>query len=664
MNAETSDSSASYCHPLTRKGDTFIELEGADSRGFDLTPLEDMKSFLMRCYSVFTGDVAMHSRTYRIPVFIPKNEKGVCYCLVDASGVPINQNISEKCDIAWFPQYVKWMRNRLEFSEGLARDQASYIETEFLPPLLSEVSPSGREEIPTIPWESVSARRRCVVLGAPGTGKTTLLRRLALEFCRDASESAENATIPVYLQLRDWADEDIAEDVLSTMWNPPLGGVPALAFGQLYKHGRLILLLDGLDEVPDDKRHKVTELLLKLARERPQLGIILATRTATYAGEFSNFSHFLLRPFGDSQMHEWSYKKLYTQDRAVWLRFTSHLYQVPRLKEVARNPFLLGLMVHFYRQNSILPKDTSTLLASYVRALSGEWDMVRGINRSNESWAAPGKKLSALCRLAFSLVETKHATFTTEEFCRAEQKLVEHSVAEALLPTLAQHTGILSRVSRDVDRWQFTHQILMEFLAAYYLVERADDASALLAKRFKSPVWSDVWVYACGLAQDAGPLLAAVLQDDDDSDIERASLIARALGQSLNISKVEVKAAWKFVLRTVNKRLTAFEKIENKDDHDDRYVLWSMTLRRSEKEPKPSKDIESIEALLKLAYEARGGALAYSFKSADISKYSAIMKDFLKSLMFDGNFEVQSSPTSNEILLAVTRFKANPTGKV
>ena len=144
---------------------------------------------------------------------------------------------------------------------------------------------SLRELLEMDPERTAWVTRRWILRGDPGAGKTTLLRHLAATLA--AGESPR--WIPVFqslpVMLRDGRRLlDRLEDAL---------GTERRGLGQVLDHlgeeGRLLLLLDGLDEVDPEAREKAEETIRQLATRWPQTPIVVTTRPIGYrrfAGDF------------------------------------------------------------------------------------------------------------------------------------------------------------------------------------------------------------------------------------------------------------------------------------------------------------------------------------------------------------------------------------------
>ncbi len=122
--------------------------------------------------------------------------------------------------------------------------------------------------------------QQAALLGAPGAGKSTTLRKLAADLARRARTDPE-APLPVLASLGSWrGDEDLAGFLEDRV--PEVGwAVPALS-----ERGRLVLLLDGLNEVPTAKRKAKAAAVAAfkglLARATP---FIVSCRRDDYAGD-------------------------------------------------------------------------------------------------------------------------------------------------------------------------------------------------------------------------------------------------------------------------------------------------------------------------------------------------------------------------------------------
>ena len=99
-----------------------------------------------------------------------------------------------------------------------------------------------------------------VIVGAAGSGKSILMKHLLLDFISDGHQ------IPLFLELRDY---NLSQDKFDD-WILGKMGVLSDAMSQdsqidLFNSGRLMLFLDGYDEVTHEKRADVTTAIASYA---------------------------------------------------------------------------------------------------------------------------------------------------------------------------------------------------------------------------------------------------------------------------------------------------------------------------------------------------------------------------------------------------------------
>lgn len=126
-----------------------------------------------------------------------------------------------------------------------------------------------------------SHRQRLAILGEPGMGKTTVAVLLLRELLnlRD-----EGDPVPVLFTLSGWSPEESFADWLSRRLSESYQTLQATTYGPnaprelVERNRRIIPIIDGLDEVPDQAFPKVVAAL----HERNQDPIIVTCRTAEY----------------------------------------------------------------------------------------------------------------------------------------------------------------------------------------------------------------------------------------------------------------------------------------------------------------------------------------------------------------------------------------------
>ena len=242
-------------------------------------------------------------------------------------------------------------------------------------------------------------RRGLVILGDPGSGKTTQLKRLLLACFREGPESLglPAETVPVFLPLRDLRQLDQGVDAFieTSLANPHLA--MDSGFGKrLLDRGQLLLLFDGLDEVSDpDQRAKVSRWIEAVARNRPTCFPVVTCRFAGYSDDArlggESFLEMHVRPLTPDEsgnfIRNWYRAVKASQDsgpasqaeaEAEAARLIARLrepdYRSTRMAEMTRNPLLLAnlCLVHYDRKGE-LPKGRHELYDECIDVLLELW---------------------------------------------------------------------------------------------------------------------------------------------------------------------------------------------------------------------------------------------------------------------------------------------------
>jgi predicted NACHT family NTPase len=270
-----------------------------------------------------------------------------------------------------------------------------------------------RETRPLSALEAVIAYRQVVLLGDPGSGKSTFLSHLALCLAAQGLEpqqkwlerlpgwkSQEADLVPVLVTLRDfarWLPDKLPKAEPQHLWKFLIERLERqnLAFVADPLHdqlegGKVILLLDGLDEIPtQQKRTFIRDAVAAFANRYPRCRIVVTCRTLSYQDpkwRLVSFESFTLAPFSEEQIDQFItawYSELVRlgnvkpdalEDLAWRLRTA---VRRPDLWRLAANPLLLTAMALVHTHKGRLPDARALLYEETVDILLWRWEQLK-----------------------------------------------------------------------------------------------------------------------------------------------------------------------------------------------------------------------------------------------------------------------------------------------
>ena len=417
-----------------------------------------------------------------------------------------------------------------------------------------------RDEAERISAQATINDHRCVlIMGDPGSGKSTFAKHVAYALAQ-AGLAEDPSTwlktldpwehevlLPVWIELRTLAaglDPANGERDLAAQFYSALQGILnkqcLQGIGEeleKYIQSRdepVLLLFDGLDEVPSNLRKKVVDLVNAVAERYQSRRIVVTCRPYAYLGQkyrLNGFHQVTLAAFSPEQIERFIKnwydqhvkRKQLTVAGAESLR--NRLQQAAKtsqLKELAERPLLLTVMAQLHTHKGQLPDDRTQLYQGAVDLLLERWE-----NKSGEEEKGllaflelPGLKINdlkdGLAEIAFqahSQQAGRHLGEITEgDLVNLLRRYFKDKweIADKFVTYIRERAGLL--ISHKPGSYKFPHLSFQEYLAACHLV--ADKNYPVLpAQLVKEDMnrWREVFVLTCGVAARTGRLPTGIL---------------------------------------------------------------------------------------------------------------------------------------------------------
>ncbi|MFD8308313.1 NACHT domain-containing protein [Streptomyces sp. NPDC059690] len=419
-------------------------------------------------------------------------------------------------------------------------------------PLQCEQDDGGRRDAATL----LHGRRRTVLLGEPGAGKTLLLKHEMLRW----ADGGDDKVVPVTVELHACnRRKDSFEELITEKFRQAGISTAADMVESRLDSGGLRVFFDGLDEVGTEDFERVVRLLHDFAVRHPDCDLVVSCRTAAYDQQLQDVfdQEVRIAEFDDASVLRFLSKWPDLTDQLTVARIFQALQDDPELMVLARSPLMLTLIA--YLQSGDRPESVGPLPNSrahfYDMAVAHLLDRDRLLNRSEAIGTYhAGRKTLVLQRLALKQLSGSSARGDQQEVSREQFE----SVIEELLPGFdldrSPHLqGMLreivnrSELIKDIDRgrhYQFTHLTLLEYLAACEL--RSDEQRLLDHYRRDPKPWRETVRMWCAVTR--GPCTRVVREVFEDADMRGKVLALQCLADAVHIEEASAEEILAFFL--------------------------------------------------------------------------------------------------------------------
>ncbi len=363
---------------------------------------------------------------------------------------------------------------------------------------------------------------RVVVVAGPGYGKSALLTSIA-------GELAEGPLVPVSIPLASLASAD--SSIISFLTSGISQELDLSAdWRRLAEQGLLVLLLDGLDEVPSGARPMLMRRITNFSARYPRAPWMLTVRDPAVVTGLPEAMVVELLPLNDDDIKRFAEAiKSYLGGVDGW-EIVRRLKLYPDLDRLARIPLFLMMLLATSDLTTHEPLTRSDLIEAYLKTLfypAQHKPMQDSVDRS--------VTLRTIAEtLAFERLERQEIGATEREVREVVSRVPGSSSEADILLEQLKANGILK--PQSAIRMQFPYPIVQEYLAACHLIDRYSDSMGQRIEDAMQRPWAQVIQFGLELHSAPEPIIQAMLAQPDDAFCTGLRLVGRCIANGAKVS--------------------------------------------------------------------------------------------------------------------------------
>ena len=316
-----------------------------------------------------------------------------------------------------------------------------------------------------------------LVEGSPGIGKSTFCLKLA----HDWANGQRSRNFPIFklvflLKCKDMKGdivEDIFEQLLPEDLKEKTKEVLVNFLGDLNNQKQILIILDGLDELPGLSEDRVNKVL---GRRKLSLCYVLAT-TRQEKGirtrrQFQFDTCLAIEGFSKKNSFEYirkHFRNIGTEHSSKGERLIEEIKQNPLLGELQSNPLnLLLLCVVYEDHGGSLPSSITDLYQTIVRCLLRRYCAKEELKASEKDEDLDKQfeiPILALGELAWKCLLNDRLSFYEDELEELERS--NENIVARRLGLVYKEESLKRLIPRDT--YSFIHKTFQEYLAALYI---------------------------------------------------------------------------------------------------------------------------------------------------------------------------------------------------
>lgn len=396
------------------------------------------------------------------------------------------------------------------------------------------------------PLEQSDTPQFILVEGAPGIGKSVLLREIAYRWANQ--QSLQTFMLVLLVCLRDpIAQATSISDLLLSYCkgDSKAKEIARTCSDSLLKNaGRhLVFLFDGFDEFPENLRKDSLIGAIINRKILPLCELVVSSRPHASV-TFKNQATIKVNILGFTEEERYHYIEQSLQKKEQSIKeLTLYLKNHPAISNLCLTPYNMQILLFLFKMGFPLPSDSVTLYHHFIclticrnlAKFGHSFDA--SINHLDDLPEPYGKFIRQISKLALQGLNSNQLVFTYEEVSVVCPDIITYpgGINGFGMIQAVQHHALTGKTYS----FNFVHFTIQEFLAAYYIITDLppDEELCLLRKFFWSEIHANMFSIYVTLTKGQRLAFKKFLSNEDDQVTISNSFLCNHL-QSIRLFSV------------------------------------------------------------------------------------------------------------------------------
>lgn len=320
--------------------------------------------------------------------------------------------------------------------------------------------------------------KRLLLLGEPGSGKTTEMKKILEKVCTD---DKYYDLVPINISLNGYGSlfQSIDEVIHKKIEKHISCDIDKL-INDLFEADRILLILDGADEISNlNDRNRFYFEMNEMVKERP-MRLLITSRLNQYHGNIKNIDKITLCGLNRYKIDE------YLRSAGINRTIGEELY------DLLQYPLFLKMAIQAFKDNESAFYNKSQLIERYLTELFVYREQEKGINKQDQNLFATFQRIG---KIAFEKFNTTEMSISEFDKLLVGSDYSYATISDIFrLDVFEMHEGYI----------QFSHKQIKEFFAAFYLVYNKSvlDEQEEYTRLSLLEDWQEVMIFVAGIFKD------------------------------------------------------------------------------------------------------------------------------------------------------------------